>query len=63
MELKSIIAIGLVVFIVAGLVFLYVWHDKPVTTDTLGKICSIMKCQPGDLIEYIEDACEPDSAE
>ena len=38
-------------------------HDKPVTTDTLGKICSIMKCQPGDLIEYIEDACEPDSAE
>lgn len=33
-------------------------HDKPITTDTLGKICSIMKCQPGDLIEYIDDNCE-----
>ena len=28
MELKSIIAIGLVVFIVAGLVFLYVCNRK-----------------------------------
>lgn len=30
-------------------------HDKPITTKTLGKICRILKCQPGELIEYIED--------
>lgn len=28
-------------------------HDKPITTETLGKLCCIMGCQPGDLIEYI----------
>lgn len=28
-------------------------HDKPVTTETLGKLCEIMECQPGDLIEYL----------
>ena len=28
-------------------------HDKPVTTETLGKLCEIMDCQPGDLIEYL----------
>ena len=30
-------------------------HDQPITTETLGKICKIMKCQPADLIEYIEN--------
>lgn len=30
-------------------------HDKPVTTRTLGKLCGILECQPGDLIEYITD--------
>lgn len=29
-------------------------HDRPVTTDTLGKLCSIMHCQPGDLIAWEE---------
>jgi putative transcriptional regulator len=28
-------------------------HDKPVTTETLGRLCEIMECQPGDLIEYL----------
>ena len=27
-------------------------QDKPVTTDTLGKLCFIMNCQPSDLIAY-----------
>lgn len=27
-------------------------HDKPITTETLGKLCDIMDCQPGDLIEF-----------
>jgi len=31
-------------------------HDQPITTTTLGMLCKIMHCQPGDLIEYIEEA-------
>ena len=31
-------------------------HDKPITTETLGRLCRIMDCQPGDLIEYIPDS-------
>lgn len=34
-------------------------HDRPVTTETLGKLCDILKCQPGDLIEYIKEEEPP----
>lgn len=30
-------------------------HDQPITTKTLEKICRILKCQPGELIEYVEE--------
>lgn len=30
-------------------------HDLPITTNTLNTLCKIMRCQPGDLIEYIEE--------
>lgn len=30
-------------------------HNQPITTTTLGALCKIMHCQPGDLIEYIDD--------
>ena len=30
-------------------------HDKSITTTTLGNLCRIMNCQPGDLIEYIPE--------
>jgi len=30
-------------------------HDRPITTTTLGQLCEIMNCQPGDLLEYIEE--------
>ena len=33
-------------------------HDKPITTETLGKLCEIMNCQPADLIEYIAEDTE-----
>ena len=36
-------------------------HDEPITTETLGKLCKIMKCQPVDLIEYKEDQEEPEA--
>ena len=29
-------------------------HDRPITTDTLGRLCAIMHCQPADLIDYQE---------
>lgn len=29
-------------------------HDKPMSTETLGKLCEAMGCQPGDLIEYLQ---------
>ena len=30
-------------------------HNKPITTETLGKLCFLLNCQPGDLVEYIPD--------
>lgn len=33
-------------------------HDRSVTTETLGKLCALMRCQPGDLIDYQEDLAE-----
>ena len=27
-------------------------HDLNITTETLGKLCKIMDCQPADLIRY-----------
>lgn len=34
-------------------------HNRPITTETLGRLCHIMKCQPQDLIAYIEPEDEP----
>ena len=33
-------------------------HDLNITTETLGKLCKIMNCQPADLIRYDEDTEE-----
>lgn len=33
-------------------------HDRPITTDTLGRLCAIMRCQPADLIDYQEHPSE-----
>jgi len=32
-------------------------HDKPITTDTLGRLCAILHCSPEQLIAYQID-CE-----
>lgn len=29
-------------------------HCEPVSFGVLGKICKILKCQPGDILEYID---------
>ena len=28
---------------------------KPITTTTINSICLMLNCQPGDIIEYVED--------
>jgi len=33
-------------------------HDKPITTETLGKLCKILNCQPEQLVEYYSDSDE-----
>ena len=33
-------------------------HDRPITTATLGKLCEILHCQPGDLLFYTEESAE-----
>ena len=33
-------------------------HDRPITTATLGKLCEILHCQPGDLLFYTEESEE-----
>lgn len=33
-------------------------HDRSITTATLGKLCEILHCQPGDLLFYMEESEE-----
>ena len=35
-------------------------NNEPITFTSLGKICSLLKCQPGDLIESIQDEGQDD---
>ena len=30
-------------------------NGKCVTTDTICKLCKVLKCQPGDIMEYVEE--------
>lgn len=33
----------------------YLRSGKKVSLDAIEKICKLLKCQPGDIIEYVED--------
>ncbi|OUO73065.1 helix-turn-helix domain-containing protein [Anaeromassilibacillus sp. An250] len=33
-------------------------HDQPITTKTLDRLCRMSECQPGELVEYLEDGKE-----
>ena len=33
-------------------------HNQPVNTTTIDTICRLIKCQPGDIMRYIEDPAE-----
>ena len=30
-------------------------NDKGVTTDTINKLCKALNCQPGDIMEYVDE--------
>lgn len=30
-------------------------HNKPISTKTINTICKLAKCQPGDILEYVEE--------
>ncbi len=30
-------------------------NDKNVTTETINKLCKALNCQPGDIMEYVDD--------
>ena len=30
-------------------------NGKSVTTDTIAKLCKVLDCQPGDLMEYVDE--------
>lgn len=34
-------------------------NDKIVQTDIIDKLCKALGCQPGDIMEYLEDEPEP----
>lgn len=41
-------------------------HNKPISTATIDVICSLANCQPGDIMEYIDDctsACKNNTQE
>lgn len=33
-------------------------HDQPIPTKTLDRLCRMSECQPGELVEYLEDGKE-----
>lgn len=41
-------------------------HNRPINTKTIDVICSLANCQPGDIMEYIDDcttACKNSTQE
>ena len=30
-------------------------RNERVNTDTIGRLCKLLNCQPGDILEYVED--------
>ena len=34
-----------------------------IDTRTIAKLCKLLNCQPGDILEYSEDAAAPESSE
>lgn len=33
-------------------------HNRPISIATINSICKLVQCQPGDILEYIEDPSE-----
>ena len=35
--------------------------NKPVSLENIGRLCDLLDCQPGDILEYVPDAGEGES--
>lgn len=33
-------------------------HDQSITMETVNKLCAVLNCQPGDILEYVPDKPE-----
>lgn len=33
-------------------------HNRPISMNTIDTLCKLLNCQPGDILEYIEDEKE-----
>lgn len=33
-------------------------HNRPINTTSINVICKLAQCQPGDIMEYVEDPAE-----
>lgn len=36
----------------------HIRKDEPISTKSIEKLCEALNCQPGDIMEYIEDETE-----
>lgn len=36
-------------------------HNGNVTTDTINRLCAALHCQPGDILDYIEDPTDAET--
>lgn len=36
----------------------HIRKDEPISTDSIRKMCEVLNCQPGDILEYVEDETE-----
>lgn len=30
-------------------------HGQSITTDSIAKLCEVLECQPGDILEYVQE--------
>lgn len=35
-------------------------EERPINTDTIDRLCEVLKCQPSDLLEYVPEAEQDD---
>ena len=66
-----LVGIGLLISVLSGIILVHKYnissatlsrlkHDYPVSTTTIDKLCKILQCNVGDILEHREDQVEGD---